>query len=229
MILAAIQTKTDRKFTYQHRQYRVVDYLSFDHAQKYLDIISRFCNPTEPKTVYVFSHKNVHQFPIDTYEMVTAMIPCAQATFPIPVSVYYNRHTRQYFINEVTYTDVRKRYGLPYLRLAQSKESGHGFGNLKEHSALNLLGYNVSEKNGMTSQGRRKLLESIIDSGVLTKAEIMNHLEWLIRTQKQNHMENAVAEWKSDLRHVTAYRAREQRIVWVKEFRAKYSKGNATS
>ena len=37
------------------------------------------------------------------------------------------------------------------------------------------------------------------------------------------HMDNAVAEWKTDLQFVSAYNVDRQRKVWVDEFRAKYN------
>lgn len=226
MILAAIQTNKRHRFQYKDVQYRVDYFSPFKDTQKYFDIIARFCNPTSPQTVYVFTQKNISYFEHKNYEMVTAMIPCSDATYPVPITVYYDNNAHQYFINEATYSIMRQRYGLPYLRLRSAHEVTHtqGFSGLKQHSELYLLGYSVNASAGMTMQSRRRLLSEIIDSGVLSKHEVINHLEWLINTRRNiENMDNAVSEWKSDLLFISNYQINKQRAIWVEAFKSKYS------
>lgn len=227
MVLAAIQSERYKRFEYRGFTYRITSVKPYQNAQKYLDIIGRFCNPSAPQTVYVFAQKNIGHFEQSNYEVVTAMVPCANRTFPIPVSVYYDKIRRNYFINDATYSILRQQHGLPYLHLRTAGiESGHArsFSGLKQHSELNLLGYSVGSTYGLTMQERRRLLGQIMDSGVLSKHEIMNHLEWLINTRiGQDHMDNAVADWKADLIFVSRYQAGTQRTIWVEAFRSKFS------
>ena len=227
MVLAAIQSEKNKRFEYRGIMYRVSSYKSYPNAQKYLDIIGRFCNPAAPQTVYVFAQKNIGHFEQNNYEVVTAMVPCANRVFPVPIPVYYDKIRRNYFINEATYSLMRQQHGLPYMRLRTAVvNSGHswGFTGLKRNSELNLLGYSVSATYGMTMNERRKLLSEIIDSGILTKHEIMNHLEWLINTRMgQDHMDNAVGDWKADLIFVSRYQAGTQRTIWVEAFKSKFS------
>jgi len=225
MILSSIQDGRHR-FKYEGIVYQVTEVEKKRTANKFLDIISRFCDPRAPRTVYVFAHKNVQQFGADNYEMVTAMIPCANSPFPVPITVYFEKSSGRYFMNEVSYQDIRKRYGLPYLRLepATAPPGAAGFAALRAQSPLYMLGYSVSEINGLTMNERRRLLGNIIDSGVLSKGEVINHLEWLIRTRwGSKNNENAIGEWQADIRFLMNYRADEQRRIWVSEFRAKYS------
>ena len=225
-ILAAIKMHTSRHFRYNDVKYWVAQYNEYNNAEKYLSIIARFCNPEEPQTVYVFEQKSVNQFKNREYETVTAMIPCANTSFLIPSTVYYEKATHRYFMNESLYILLREKYGLPYLKLKSqySENSKKGYLFLKQHSELNLLGYSVSIKNGLSLEERRALLSSIIDSGVLSKVEIMNHLEWLInsRTNNVNH-ENAISEWKSDLLFLSNYRLETQRKIWIDTFKSKHS------
>ena len=225
MVLSVIQTK-DRCFDYKGIKYQVTDFATFNGADKYLKIVSRFSNPSAPQTIYVFAQKNIAHFADDRYELVTAMIPCADRVYPIPVSVYYDKDKKQYFINEATYTNLRKSYGLPYLRLQIElpQSTARWFSVLKPHSELNLLGYNVSASDGLSFERRRRILRDAINSGVLWKCDIMNHLEWLIHMGSKNpNMENAVGEWRSDLAYISQYNATEQRKIWISKFKSKFS------
>lgn len=227
LIMISIQTNQS-SFSYNNIIYNIEDYKLYSNSQKYLNIVSRFYNHDSPKSIYVFAHKDIHRFSTDNYESVTAMVPCANVSFPVPITVYYEKSTQLYFINEEIYSRARREYGLPYLKLHTASfdecASGKSFSALKMQSELRLLGYSVSASDGLTISARRDLLKEAMDSGILTKSEIMNHLEWLIHSRsKMSNMDNAIAEWKADLLFVSEYRAFEQRTIWVKNFMSRFS------
>ena len=62
MILAAIQIDPDRQFNYKGIEYQIDSIVEYSESKKYFGIISRFCNPTSPQTVFVFSQKNIELF-----------------------------------------------------------------------------------------------------------------------------------------------------------------------
>ena len=226
-VLFAIQIDPKCRFEYKGFDYEVVSYKGSRNLHKYLRIISRFCDPVVPRTIHIFAHKNILKFQSDDYEAVTAMIPCASKIFPVATTVYYEKKTSRYFINEDTYKSLRDSYGLPHLRLRAAADVvsfGSGFATLKPNSELNLLGYNVNAVEGLTTAERRKKLGNILDSGVLRKVEVMNHIEWCIKSHQNipNH-ENAVSKWKEDLLFVQKYKADSQRIVWIKNIQSKFS------
>ena len=225
MVLMALQTY-EKSFVYHGYEYQVMDFVPYKGIDKYLRIIRRFCNPSLPQTVFVFAQKNILRFKTAQYEEVTAMIPCADRSFPVPVTVYYDKRAQKYFINEETYVMTRKAYGLPYLRLQTNygnTKSNHDFGTLKQQSELNLMGYNVSITAGLSVEERRKILRDAIDSGVLWKRDVINHLEWLIHTRAHlPNMENAVGEWKQDLIYISRYKSEEQRKIWVNKFKSRF-------
>lgn len=227
LIMISIQTNQS-SFSYNNVTYNIKNYKLYSNSQKYLNIVSRFYNHDSPRSIYVFAHKDIHRFSADNYESVTAMIPCANVSFPVPITVYYEKSTQQYFINEEIYSHACHKYGLPYLKLHTASfdegSSGKSFSALKMQSELRLLGYSVSASDGLTISARRDLLKEAMDSGILTKSEIMNHLEWLIHSRsKMSNMDNAIAEWKSDLLFVSEYRVFEQRAIWVKKFMSRFS------
>lgn len=226
-ILYALQADPKHHFKYEGDEYKITSYKELCDLPKYLGIISRFCKPEFPQTVHIFAHKHISKFHDDEYEDVTAMIPCTDRAFPIATTVYYEKKTSRYFMNEDTYKFLRDSYGLPHLRLLAAADVislGKGFTTLKPNSELNLLGYNVNATEGLTTAERRKKLCDIFDSGVLRKSEVMNHIEWCIKSHKNipNH-ENAVSKWKEDLQFVQKYKANAQRIVWIKKIQSKFS------
>lgn len=227
MVLAAIQSEQHRRFEYKGITYRVTSVKPYQNAQKYLNILSRFCNPASPQTVFVFAQKNIAHYQQGNYEAVVAMVPCANRIFPVPIPVYYDKVNRRYFINEVAYSTMRRQHGLPYLKLhAVATTGGTSWSGtaLRQNSELNLLGYSVSSTEGGSMYERRRLLRNIIDGGILSKHTIMNHLEWLIHFHEGNpQMVNAIAEWESDLWYLAGYQAETQRMIWVEAFRSKFS------
>ncbi|MBS4879506.1 MAG: hypothetical protein KH138_04230 [Firmicutes bacterium] len=227
LIMISIQTNQSI-FSYNNITYNIENYKLYSNSQKYLNIIARFYSHDFPKSIYVFAHKDIHRFGTDNYESVTAMVPCANVSFPVPITVYYEKSTQRYFINEEIYSRAYREYGLPYLKLHAASfdegVSGKSFGSLRMQSELRLLGYNVSASDGLPLFARRNLLKEAMDSGILSKSEIMNHLEWLIHSRsKMSNMDNAIAEWKADLLFVSEYRASEQRAIWIKNFMSRFS------
>lgn len=225
ILLTLIQLGSNKQFTYKGGEYRVVGYIKNLEFESYAKTITKFCNPIVPQTVYVFAQKNIAHFHSQNYELVTAMVPCTKSSFPVPISVYYDKSAHTYFINEESYVLARERYGLPYLRIrpALSDQLGAKVGGLRAHSELYLLGYSVDAKTGSDTTARRQVLKRILDSGILRRHEVINHLEWLIHTRAgMPHMDNAIAEWKTDLQFVSTYNVDRQRKIWVDEFKAKY-------
>lgn len=101
-VLFAIQIDPRCQFEYKGAHYEVVSYKGSYDLHKYLRIIARFCDPAAPRTVHIFAHKSVPRFQGDDYEAVTAMIPCAGKVFPVATTVYYEKKTSRYFMNEDT-------------------------------------------------------------------------------------------------------------------------------
>lgn len=224
MILTVIQLDSRKQFTYKNIKYYVKSYEKYLKFESYANTVTKFCNPLKPQTIHVFAQKNMVYFQSTDYELVTAMIPCEKSSFPVPISVYYDKTKHMYFMNEESYTLIREKYGLPYLRI-QPMLSQHFNGKiegLRAHSELYLLGYRVDAKTGNDVAARRQILKRILDSGILRKLEVMNHLEWLVHTRTGiPHMENAVSEWKADLYFVSTYNIDSQRKIWVNKFKAK--------
>lgn len=180
-----------------------------------MDNLLHFCSVDSPAIITLYKRKLATSS--DSIENVTAFLFFANEKEPVPVSVFFNRKNHQYYINESTYREFAQKHGLPYIHI-QSDETTQSLGwNLRTHSELNLLGYSVGQNSGVTNEQRHSLLRQLMDSGLMNKSNIMDHLEWLISTRAHNpSMRNACRMWRDDLRFVAQYNMKNQRIVWGK-------------
>ena len=143
-----------------------------------------------------------------TERLVVNMIS-SRSEEPHPLEVYYCPRCRKFYVNYETYLRFYRRYGMPPLRLyGDSDKSGaeNQYASLRQHSDLNLFGYTVSGALGENEDFRHALLEDVINSGNLTKAQVTSHLEWLIRFGRNNEkMLFARMRWQNDLEYIESY------------------------
>lgn len=218
-IIAAVLSNK-RRFTFRNEPYsinlkKVHRYRAFDKFEKKTSL---FCEPEHPKTVYVYRHKSHAWFDSDNYETITAMVLCTDVDHPVPMTVIHSKQYDLYFINQESYQVYCAKYGLPFLRLKSWDSSGGGldYEELSDASPLRLYGYNVGKQNGLNAGERRALLSKLIDSGLLYKADIIHHLEWLIHTRDGNpNMDDCCRAWRDDLEFVHQYRRDKERMVWA--------------
>lgn len=122
----------------------------------------------------------------------------------IPIQKCLKCEPNRFFINQTTLDSYEREYGCLYFRhLPDSEEN---FSNPlawlchSTESLLHKLGYNVREKNGVSTAQRHELLKSIISKKELLKSEIMQHIDMLIRQhENDDRYISAVNKWRIDL------------------------------
>lgn len=131
------------------------------------------------------------------------------------ILVAYNSKTDRYYISETQLKWLHKRNIYPSAVFYASNDGSVPLVtiNFQEFSRLALYGYSAG-KNGMKSQDRRKLLKHIIDNGMMTGYEIVEHLQGLIslregRTDKDFSI--AINNWREDIKFVNDYKASKNR------------------
>ena len=73
-------------------------------------------------------------------------------------------------------------------------------GLLHIKSILNKYGYSVSKQNDLSSNKRNRILRFIIDKGIMNKAQIISHIQYLIHYNgKKAINKDAVQKWKEDI------------------------------
>jgi len=82
------------------------------------------------------------------------------------------------------------------------------------------MGYSVSQKRGLTNIQRKRILESLVDSKILTTSQICSHLDWLIHERRSRpNFDTAVSKWEEDRDHIKHYIREESRKVGVNKLR----------
>ena len=68
-------------------------------------------------------------------------------------------------------------------------------------------------------------MADLMDTGLMAKREIENHISWLIQQNGNNPlMENALSSWRKDILFVNTYNMQHKKEIWIKSFAAKYKK-----
>ncbi len=192
-------------------EYEITD--AFSDFVNHLDYFIRTVN--EPKTILI-----CEALPADVLEEVTAYFFTSGNYDPVPMTVFYSAEDGAYYLDVSTYNVYRSRYGLPFIKLSlASKGVSSKYIALAKQSELFLYGYSVSQKEGLPTGQRQKLLANLMDNGLLSKQKIESHISWLIKQNENNSfMVHAVASWKNDIKFVNSYRITDNKTIWVKSF-----------
>ena len=114
-----------------------------------------------------------------------------------------------YYILEYDYRRIKK-IGHPICRIAEQKYDTDGnlifFDDLKDESFLHFLGYNVKASNNMLADERQQLLLDIVENKIMSREEICDHLDFLIRRNRNNPLfDEAVPKWMEDRDFMAGY------------------------
>ncbi len=143
-------------------------------------------------------------------ESVTAKTVNVKNNQPVEVNVFYCAQCKKYFINFEALQAYFSRGIYPALQYTYENVEQ---GELREASDLMLYGYNVREGQ-LTQSERRRILEWIIDSGLLSKAEIIGNLQFKVRYNgRKAGNERAKAKWQDDIQFVSRYVVNNNRSI----------------
>lgn len=96
---------------------------------------------------------------------------------------------------------------------------------LQKQSVLYRCGYTVSSQRKLSAEARRIILCSVIESRLMTKFEIKDHLNMLIeRGSKIPSWENAVVKWKFDKKFINDYQQENVPQIVYEKIVLKYTK-----
>ena len=219
-ILTAVHMERD-VFSYKNEEYKILRTYKTGNYDDTGEKIFYFLNADiGPKTIFI--SRRINFIDEDQYEPVTALFYYAGCSYPAQMTVYYSETDGKYYIDEITYQQFRRRYGLPYVSL--ESVPGEHFTNpafLADMSPLFLYGYNVREGE-LSLQERRSILARLMDYNLMEKITIHNYLcSFINRNETNPGMENAVQKWKEDLSFVDEYHMVDQRTIWVSSFAAR--------
>lgn len=118
------------------------------------------------------------------------------------VPALFCKTCNRYYLLESVYQELREK-GILLCNVVEqgywSSSKKREFYITNQESLLHKMGYNVSANNNLTQSQRCAILKAALDNGLLTKAEILSHLDYLIRRSVGRENLSAAAEkWKQD-------------------------------
>ena len=202
--------------------WQITDYVKTNAFPDYIDHLEHFLDiGAGPETIIICDTLTKSMM-----EEVSAFFFTSKYDAPVPMTVFYSPEDGGYYLDISTYSGYRDKYGLPYVKLSPAaKGKKRALIDLAEQSELFLYGYSVSQKDSLSESQRRKLLADLMDTGLMAKREIENHISWLIQQNGNNPlMENALSSWRKDILFVNTYNMQHKKEIWIKSFAAKYKK-----
>ena len=98
------------------------------------------------------------------------------------------------------------------------------YGMNSAESVLHQYGYNVRAGNGLSSMDRQQILLKVMDNGILSKSQIISHLEYCINmASSKSNMATAIHKWESDIQFVREYKTDAERVA-ISSITLKYNK-----
>ena len=145
-------------------------------------------------------------------QSVTAYVASDRSSVEQPINVAYCPVCQRYYINADQYRSFTHAYGLPYIRLRT--DAVPDYRSWQEESLLHHMGYNVNATDDLTPDQRHAILEHAIDTGAMSKIDVVSFLEFLIHNAEYNpRFVNAINKWRADVEHIRNYHLQEQRYV----------------
>lgn len=126
----------------------------------------------------------------------------------------------KYFILDADFQQVRQK-GILLCKVVEydfwtSQGAKDSFWGLNKESLLHIMGYNVNVQSDLSQAQRWRLLELIVDEGIMTVTEIRSHLQWLIKKNRNNrNFVDACKKWEQDSNHIAEYRIKQDDVVEV--------------
>ena len=115
------------------------------------------------------------------------------------VPIVYCKNCNKYYILQADYDSLYSKTKVPLVRFISDKK---GFDSLREESPLKLFGYNVSQKENLSSKERHNILKMIYKKGIMPKRIIVSYLYSFINSHTNEIFITARERWQSDIDYV---------------------------
>lgn len=155
----------------------------------------------------IICHKQKHDI-----EQATAIMQNIRGN-EIKLNVSHCLFCNKFFILHSVYNTYREKYGtvLGDIKLLSGESFDSYSPDLAAESILHLCGYSVSQKSKLSMVDRQAIIAAVIDSGAMSKGQVINLLQYLIDlSQKKDNMKYAIDKWHEDLEFTLAYNTAQQ-------------------
>lgn len=177
------------------------------------------------RTVFRCRNNNHH---IEDVRAVFTTITRQGSVNKITIPAGYCATCNMYFIMESTYKRM-KNSGIPICRTMDEKSyennitAGLYNNNLASESVLMQFGYNVSQKDDLPAEQRRRILAAIVDNKVLKRNEVVSYLDYFINQRKNQknkdgslRYKDAIDKWRLDRAWINKYKLGSYKEVLIR-------------
>lgn len=130
----------------------------------------------------------------------------------IPYSAHYCEKCNKYFDFSESFRIQMKQSGVPIQAVTTSLVTFTGLKwhpnieELQNEHIMHYFGYRVGITHGISDNQRHRIIRHLIEEKILTRSQIKNHLEFLIRySGKRSNMQYAVADWENDIQYLNEH------------------------
>lgn len=119
----------------------------------------------------------------------------------------YCKDCNEYYIKTDDYEKLKQHHPVLLIRAVSEKKhdninSESRFDNYAMTSVLKQCGYSVSQSENLSPKQRRIILENMIDGGIWTYEQTVNHLEWNIEKDGTERNRLARSKWREDIQYL---------------------------
>ncbi|MFB0918461.1 MAG: hypothetical protein QMB63_05265 [Clostridiaceae bacterium] len=144
---------------------------------------------------------------------VTAIIPRIEAGFN-KINVNYCQDCRKFYILFRDFDRYQEIYGDMVLKIEKFEANYGGIWDFEDRSDKSIFreyGYYVGKNSKLSKVERQNLLTRLLDLGLISKPELINHLNMLINTNgRQEKNKDANNRWNEDLNFIREYKIDDQ-------------------
>lgn len=145
----------------------------------------------------------------------------------VEIPAFYCINCKLYFIYDSEYKELLK-HGKPTCPVHEEVKyfnASNTFEKYESESLLRQFGYNVNSQDNLSTNERRRVIETIIKNGIMNKSDVLSLLNFLASSRKnQYNMQNAVSKWESDIKYTRELNIECVKRVKVGAFRKKVTK-----
>lgn len=135
----------------------------------------------------------------------------------VTLNVIYCYTCDKYYVLESILDKLHLRGCIPKIKLyPEYSGDGSRIQHYEPQSILGANGYTVAQNKKLSDFQRHQILENVIDMGLMSKNEIIYHLQGLIEIRKcqiDKDFSYAISKWESDIDYVIHYYTPDQKEV----------------
>ncbi len=210
-------------FTFGDEKFGIIEYKIIDESYCILKPKLIFDLSNDLMSYDIYYYKARTRCDIHKHNVVSATAIVRTSKFEnVPINVDHCLDCNKHYVNKVSLDCYELKYGEIYackqnqINKSNFNESGTRFYDRRnEQSILANYGYSVSRLRNLSSRQRAKILLRVIEMGAMSKPQIIDHIEYLIKERSdRNNMKTAISKWKEDLRFINNYKMNNQMVVY---------------